>query len=100
MRVEKIIPVWGTEIYIDASSSRLDEAEINRVIAGVEAFFFDVDDELSTFKDTSSVTKLRQNKMKIEDASEIVQEVWRGCLKAKELSFGAFDPWVVYSVKA
>ena len=95
MRVEKIIPVWGTEIYIDASSSKLDESEINRVIAGVEAFFFDVDDELSTFKDTSSVTKLRQNKMKIEDAPEIVQEVWRGCLKAKELSFGAFDPWAV-----
>ena len=95
MRVEKIIPVWGTEIYIDASSSKLDEAEINRVIAGVEAFFFDVDDELSTFKDTSSVTSLRQNKMKIEDAPEMVQEVWRGCLKANELSFGAFDPWAV-----
>ena len=95
MRVEKIIPVWGTEIYIDASSSKLDESEINRVIAGVEAFFFDVDDELSTFKDSSSVTRLRQNKIKIEDAPEIVQEVWRGCLKAKELSFGAFDPWTV-----
>ena len=95
MRVEKIIPVWGTEIYIDASSSKLEKAEINRVIAGVEAFFFDVDDELSTFKDTSSVTKLRQNKIKIEDAPEMVQEVWRGCLKAKELSFGAFDPWAV-----
>ena len=95
MRVEKIIPVWGTEIYIDASSSILDESEINRVIAGVEAFFFDVDDELSTFKETSSVTKLRQNKIKIEDVPEIVQEVWRGCLKAKELSFGAFDPWAV-----
>jgi FAD:protein FMN transferase len=95
MRVEKIIPAWGTEIYIDASSSILDESEINRVIAGIEAFFFDVDDELSTFKDTSSVTKLRQNKIKIEDAPEMVQEVWRGCLKAKELSFGAFDPWAV-----
>ena len=33
--------------------------------------------------------------MKIEDAPEMVQEVWRGCLKAKELSFGAFDPWAV-----
>ena len=94
-RVEREIPVWGTEIYIDASSSKLDQAEISRVISGVEAFFFDVDDELSTFKETSSVTKLRQNKMKIEDAPEMVQEVWRGCLKAKELSFGAFDPWAV-----
>lgn len=94
-RVEREIPVWGTEIYIDASSSKLDQAEINRVISGVEAFLFDVDDELSTFKETSSVTKLRQHKIKIEDAPEMVQEVWRGCLKAKELSFGAFDPWAV-----
>ena len=89
------ISVWGTEIHIDASSSKLDEIEIKRVISGVEAFFFDVDDELSTFKDTSSVTKLRQNKLKIENAPEMVQEVWRGCLKAKELSLGAFDPWAV-----
>ena len=94
-KVQREISVWGTEIYIDASSPKLDEAEINRVISGVEAFLFDVDDELSTFKDTSSVTKLRQNKIKIEDAPEMVQEVWRGCLKAKELSFGAFDPWAV-----
>ena len=48
--VEKIIPVWGTEIFIDASSEKLDATEIDRVIAGVEAFLFDVDDELSTYK--------------------------------------------------
>ena len=23
------------------------------------------------------------------------QEVWRGCVKARELTFGAFDPWAV-----
>jgi thiamine biosynthesis lipoprotein len=94
-RVEKVIPVWGTEIYIDAESSKLSASEIERVIAGVEAFFYDVDEELSTYKESSSVTKLRQNKMKIEDAPEMVQEVWRGCLRAKELSFGSFDPWAV-----
>ena len=63
-RVEKIIPVWGTEIYIDASSSKIDATEIDRVIAGVEAFLFDVDEELSTFKENSSVSKLRANKLK------------------------------------
>jgi len=64
-RVEREIPVWGTEIFLSAASSKLDESEINRVIAGVEAFFFDVDDELSTFKEFSSVTKIRQNKLRI-----------------------------------
>ena len=56
-RVEKIIPVWGTEIFIDASSEKLEASEIERVISGVEAFFYDVDDELSTFKESSSVSK-------------------------------------------
>ena len=92
-RVTREIATWGTEIYIEASSSKLDSAEINRIIAGVEAFLFDVDDELSTYKVNSSVSKLRQNKLKIEDAPEMVQEVWRGCVAARELTFGAFDPW-------
>ena len=94
-RVEKIIPVWGTEIFIDASSEKLDATEIDRVIAGVEAFLFDVDDELSTYKENSSVSRIRSGKLKIEDAPELVQEVWRGCALAKDLTFGAFDPWAV-----
>ena len=94
-RIEKIIPIWGTEIYLDVSSTKLDEPEINRVIAGVEAFFFDVDDELSTFKEHSSVSKIRAGKLKIDDAPDLVKEVWRGCERAKELTFGAFDPWAV-----
>jgi thiamine biosynthesis lipoprotein len=94
-RVERDISVWGTEIYVDASSSKIDATEIDRVIDGVEVFLIEVDEELSTYKETSSVSKIRSNKLKIEDAPEIVQEVWRGCARAKELSFGAFDPWAV-----
>ena len=94
-RVEREIPVWGTEIYVDATSSKLDATEIERVIDGVETFFIDVDNNFSTYKEESTVTKLRQGKLKIEDAPEMVQEVWRGCLLARELSFGSFDPWAV-----
>jgi len=89
------IPVWGTEVFIDASSELLTDLEIKRAIAGVEAFFHDVDEELSTFKSESSVSKIRAKKLKIEDAPEMVQEVWRGCQEARELSFGSFDPWEV-----
>jgi len=87
--------VCGTEIYLDVSSSKLETAEIERVIAGVEAFFYDVDEELSTFKENSSVSRIRAGKLKIDDAPEMVQEVWRGCLKARELTYGSFDPWSV-----
>ena len=94
-RVEREIAVWGTEIYIDAASEKLDATEIDRVIAGVEAFFYDIDEELSTFKENSSVTRIRKNKLQIDDAPDMVKEVWRGCLKARELTNGAFDPWSV-----
>ena len=94
-RVEREIAVWGTEIYIDTSSEKLDVTEIDRVIAGVEAFFYDVDEELSTFKENSSVTRIRNNKLHIDEAPDMVKEVWRGCLKACELTNGAFDPWSV-----
>ena len=46
-RVEREIAVWGTEIYIDAQSTKLEADEIERIIEGIEAFLFDVDDELS-----------------------------------------------------
>ena len=94
-RVEREISVWGTEIFLDISSSKLSATEINRVIAAVEAFFFDVDDELSTFKENSSVSRIRRDKLRIDDAPELVQDVWRGCLRARELTNGAFDPWSV-----
>ena len=94
-RVEREIAVWGTELYLDVSSTKLKVDEIDRIIAGVEAFFFDVDDELSTYKDTSSVSKIRAGKLKIDDAPDMVKEVWRGCLKARQLTFGSFDPWAV-----
>ena len=94
-RVEREIAVWGTQLYLDVSSTKLNVDEIDRIIAGVEAFFFDVDDELSTYKDTSSVSKIRAGKLKIDDAPDMVKEVWRGCLKARELTFGSFDPWAV-----
>jgi thiamine biosynthesis lipoprotein len=95
IRIDTDIPVWGTEIYVEATSKNLSEKEVRQAFSGIEAFFHDVDDELSTYKEDSSVTKLRRKKLKIEDSPEMVQEVWRGCLKARELSFGAFDPWAV-----
>ena len=93
--VEREIAVWGTDIYLDVSSSKLETVEIERVIDGVEAFFYDVDNELSTFKDDSSVSRIRAGKLKIDDAPDMIKEVWLGCLKARELTFGSFDPWAV-----
>ena len=94
-RVEADIPIWGTEIYVEASSSKLSEDQINKVISKVHAFYIEVDNQLSTYKSESAVSLIRKKKLKIEDAPEIVKEVWLGCLDAKRLSVGAFDPWAV-----
>lgn len=95
LRIEREIPIWGTEIYVSAASDKLADVEINLAIDEIELFFIQVDNELSTYKLDSFVSKLRTNRLNIEVASPLVQEVWRGCLRARDLSFGAFDPWKV-----
>jgi len=94
-RVEADIPIWGTEIYLEASSSTLSETQIRNEISKVHDFYIEVDNQLSTYKSDSAVSLIRKNRLKIEDAPEIVKEVWLGCLEAKKLSAGAFDPWAV-----
>ena len=69
--------------------------EIKDAVSQVEQFYFDVNDIFSTYKDDSVVSKLRNGKMKIEAAPEIVKEVWKGCAIAREMTNGAFDPWAV-----
>ena len=92
---EKVIPIWGTEIFIQASSKSLNNERIEAVVNEAEKFFIEVDQELSPFKPDSAVSKLRSNTLQIEKTSRMVQEVWQGCLKARELTNGAFDPWSV-----
>ena len=42
-RVEADIPIWGTEIYVEASSSKLSEDQIKNEIAKVHDFYIEVD---------------------------------------------------------
>ena len=93
MRLESLVETWGTVIVIDAMSSRLDEVALASAVDEVEAFFFQVDRDFSTFKAASQVSRLRRGEMEISDASEYVQQVWALCEYARELTLGAFDPW-------
>ena len=89
------IPVWGTVLYIEASSTTVDRAVIDAAIVDVKNFVMDVDEEFSTYKEGSFVSRLRRGEIEIEQCPRDVQEVWDACANAKYVSEGAFDPWAV-----
>lgn len=89
------INVWGTVLYIEAASSVISRGEIDRAIEDVKSFVIDIDEKFSTFKAGSFVSRLRRGEIKIDDAPVDVQQVWRACEVARDVSGGAFDPWKV-----
>jgi thiamine biosynthesis lipoprotein len=93
VRLERFVETWGTVVVVDATSQVLDEVALVNAVDQVQEFFFQVDRDFSTYKSDSQVSRLRRGEMKIEDATEYVQQVWALCDYARELTLGAFDPW-------
>jgi len=93
VRLERIVETWGTVVVIEATSSALDEVTVSAAVDEVERFFFSVDQDFSTYKENSQVSRIRRGELKIEDASEYVQQVWALCEFSREITMGAFDPW-------
>jgi thiamine biosynthesis lipoprotein len=89
------IHVWGTVLYIEAASSVISRDDIDRAIKDVKSFVIDIDEKFSTYKAGSFVSRLRRGEIKIDDAPVDVQQVWRACEVARDVSGGAFDPWKV-----
>ena len=89
------IDVWGTIVFVEVASTKVGLDELNAGLAEVTDYVKIVDQEFSTYKSDSQVSKIRRGELKIEDASAQMQEVWELCLKARELTDGSFDPWVV-----
>jgi thiamine biosynthesis lipoprotein len=91
--IKRFVETWGTVVVIEATSSVLDEVAVNAAVDEVEQFFFSVDQDFSTYKENSQVSRIRRGELKIEDASEYVQQVWALCEFSREITMGAFDPW-------
>lgn len=89
------IEVWGTILFIDATSSRLSEEQIDSAIEGVKEFVYQVDEYFSTYKQGSFVSRLRRGEIDINDCPPNVIEVWNACAVASEFTDGAFNPWSV-----
>jgi len=93
VNLERLVETWGTVIVVIATSSGLDKGSLTKAVDEVEEFFYQVDRDFSTFKDDSQVSRIRRGELKIEVASEFVQQVWALCEFSRELTLGAFDPW-------
>jgi FAD:protein FMN transferase len=93
--LRKQFPVWGTVVDVDCYSQSVGGADLDRAMDSVVAFCEDVDRDFSTYKDGSWVSWLRAGKVGIVDCPNVVQQIWELCLRAKDLSDGAFDPWAV-----
>ena len=89
------IHVWGTVLFLDVGSSALSEAAMDAAVEGVKKFVYGVDEDFSTYKDGSFVSKLRRGEISIDACPADVQEVWGLCAVARDLTYGAFDPWAV-----
>ena len=88
-------PVWGTIVDVDIASNNCSSSELNIAMQAVINFCHNVDQDFSTYIQSSWVTRLRKGDIEILDCPASVQEVWQLCLQAKYLSDDAFDPWAV-----
>ena len=93
--VRRDFDVWGTVVDVDIASMDVSGSELNVAMEKVIEFCHNVDEDFSTYKSDSWISRLRQGKVAIEDCPSNVQEVWDLCRQAKHVSDGAFDPWAV-----
>ena len=95
VRTTAEIDVWGTILFIEVASTKVGLDELNAGLAEVTEYVKVIDQEFSTYKPDSQVSKIRRGELKIQDASAQMQEVWHLCEVARDLTDGSFDPWVV-----
>jgi thiamine biosynthesis lipoprotein len=95
-RAFREIEIWGTVIVVEVASHQQSSTFLEAAIVSAHQYFIKVDELLSPWKSESEVSRLRRGEIAIEDCSAQVQEVWHGCLEARELTTGAFDPWSVH----
>jgi len=89
------VETWGTVILIELSSQVVNDEKLLLAAKEAEEFLLKIDALFSTYRADSQISEIRANRLDISDADPLVQEVWDKCLKARELTDGAFDPWQV-----
>lgn len=77
----------GMPISVEVADENIRAQDLDEVFA----YFRYVDEKFSTYKDTSEITAINKRRVRLEDASEDMREVFRLCEETKQLTHGYFD---------
>lgn len=85
--------VWGTVVSFHIPDQGIEKSVIDSLISESISYVHQIDQIFSTYKESSEVSRIRRGELLISESSAIVQEIWRLCEIARELTDGAFDPF-------
>jgi FAD:protein FMN transferase len=85
--------VMGTVVSFDLRPGDLDERRARTALAEACTALHEADDEFSTWKPDSALSRLRSGDLDPTEVSDRMADVLRSCAEARELSGGWFDPW-------
>lgn len=86
-RLVEPIEIWGTVVLLDLEGDATEAAR-----EAISSWLVEVDLTFSTYISTSEISALRAGEL-IVNTSPVVQQVWNECLRLRDLTQGAFDPW-------
>ena len=85
--------VMGTVVSFDLRRGDLDEGAARAALEASCATLHEGDEQLSTWKAGSALSRFRRGELELADAPPCVAEVLERSSVARELSGGWFDPW-------
>jgi thiamine biosynthesis lipoprotein len=79
--------IMGTPVIVEIVDNEAKQELFDEVFA----YFKYVDEKFSTYKDTSEITKINKNKIKKEEYSDDMKEIFALAEETKKLTHGYFD---------
>lgn len=86
--------VWGTVVILEVRGESL-ATEAEKVLADAAKFLHQVDDWFSTYRIDTPISALRMGFADVTQMPQVIQQVLEQCAEIRDLTSGAFDPWVV-----
>jgi FAD:protein FMN transferase len=87
-------PVWGTVVTFDLRAPEFGP-EVDDILTESVGYLHQVDAWFSTYRVDTPITMHRKGLMPLSRLPVAVQDVLGACKLARQLTRGAFDPWVV-----
>jgi thiamine biosynthesis lipoprotein len=92
---QRTYDAWGTTLKFVVDDQFGFPEGLGDTFTKVTAFVDHVNQIFSTYIDNSQVSLLHHNKIQLDQSHQDLQTIWRDCLKAREITDGAFDPWAL-----